>query len=265
MDDELTPAPRPRLALWLVGLLAVVVNFPLVNNLLIARNIERSGVDVAAELVDDARSGEGTGSEYGLAFRFDETVDPAQSIWTAEVDRATFQRSVESGTVAVRVLPGRPSAYRVDGEVPSRLGWYVTGVADAVLVGAVVVLRRRRAAEADAPDAAVDPPAPAPAASPAASPAAAPAAESLLRLEALEDVHQHFPGFGPPAAFEELGSATYLVTGEVARIAPDAVVLDTGSRRVQVALGSHTNRVSLQQPGQVLARVPYGPPGALPE
>ena len=64
---------------------------------------------------------------------------------------------------------------------------------------------------------------------------------------------------------EDLGGATYLVTGAVSKVASDAVVVDTGGHHVLVSLGPHSNLVSPLEDGQVLARLPQGPAARLPE
>ncbi len=221
--DGLTP--RSRLAPWVVVVVAVVLNLPLVTHLMTLRSLAASGIDVEASLVDTARSGEGSAAAYGVAFRFDETIDPRQTTWSAAVDRVTYQRALDTEVVEVRVLADRPAAFRIDGATTSHLNYYLTGGADVVLLTVVVALRRggrRRPGE--------------------------------LVLDALEDVRALEPGAPTQTGLDALGGATYLVTGEVTSIDRDAVVLDAGERRVRVLLGLHRNLVGFQQPGRVRAR-----------
>lgn len=224
--DDLRPRRR-RLSSWVVVVLAVIINVPVLNHASTQQSIARSGVEVQATLVDAARAGEGDASDYGVAFRFDEGIDPAQTVWTSEVDRVAYQRALDTESVRVRVLADRPAAYRVDGAITTRLGWYVTGVADLVLIAGVLLLRRG-------------------------------GRHRVLRLVALEDVRRHEPGSGPQTGLEDLGGATYLLTGEVtwADAEEGVVTLDTGRHQVRVALGAHTNLVGYQQPGRVTARLP---------
>ncbi|MDE0775753.1 hypothetical protein [Nocardioides sp.] len=220
--DDLMPRRR-RVSGWVLVALAILINLPVATSTYLDWRLSRSGVDVEAVLVDSQAAGEG-GDGYALAFTFDPDIDPEQTVWTAPVTEAAFDRAVRSEVVRARVLPDRPSAYEVEGEVTSGLGWLVTGFADACLLAMVLLLRRG-------------------------------GQERLLQLVALEDVQRHLPGAGPRTGFEDLGGETYLVVGEICRIEDDAVVVDAGERRVRVRLGPYDNRVGYQQPGRVTARL----------
>jgi|GEM_PF-2478797 len=218
---------RRRVSPWVMVALAVLINLPVASSTYLDWRLSRSGVDVEAVLVNSQASGdEGGGSDgYALAFRFDEEVDPEQTVWTAPVSEDAFDRAVQTEVVRVRVLPDRPSAYEVEGEIASSLGWLVTGFADMCLLGMVLLLRRGGRAR-------------------------------LLQLVAVEDVQRHLPGAGPRTGFEDLGGETYLVIGEISHIEDDAVIVDAGERRVRVQLGPYDNKVGYQQPGRVTARLP---------
>jgi hypothetical protein len=220
--DELMPRRR-RVSPWVVVALAVLINLPVASSTYLDWQLSRSGIDVGAVLVNSQADGDG-GDGYALAFRFDEEVDPEQTVWTAPVSEDAFDRAVQTEVVRVRVLPDRPSAYEVQGEIGSSLGWLVTGFADVCLLGMVLLLRRG-------------------------------GRERLLQLVAVEDVQRHLPGAGPRTGFEDLGAETYLVIGEVSHIEDGAVIVDTGERRVRVQLGPYDNKVGYQQPGRVTARL----------
>ncbi len=198
-------------------LLAVVVNLPLVHSTWTDAKVQRSGVEVSATVVEHDDPGR-------LAFRLPADVDPQQRAWSVEVDDATYADAVETGRLEVRVLADDPAAYRAAGEVESRLPLVATVVADLVLLSLALLMWRVGGRIR---------------------------LRSGLRAVALGDVER----CAPETLLERLHAEDYLVRGEVLETGPDRVVLDLGNRTIEVLLDGHLNPVGHQQAAQVQARM----------
>jgi hypothetical protein len=199
-----------------------MINLPLVRGAVTDWRLDRSGVDVRARVVAEAVTSPRDDPAYFLQYRFDPRTDPEQRGWTSRVDRPTYERGLAEREIEVRVLPGNPSAHRAAGEVTSRLGLVLTVVADVVLLGVVVLVRRFR---------------------------------GLLRAQlhgvAVDDVQ---PG-GGGALLERVEGDCYLVRGRVAAIEDDEIVLDLVERTVRVHLDGHHNPVAPDDSAEVRARL----------
>lgn len=206
----------------LVVLLVAMINLPIVQITWTDWRVESQGVDVRADVIEVNRLPPVDDPHYVLSFRFPVAIDPEQSNWNAEVDRATYDWAAAENTVAVRVLEDRPSAYTVAGEVSSRVGLYVTLVADLALL--LVVLLFRRSGVARRPS---------------------------LKAVAAGAVEPAEPG----SVLERLEDGLHLIRGEVVEIGDDEVVLDLGERSVHVLLDGHPALVGLQQTAQVRGRL----------
>ncbi len=209
-----------RRGVLVVLLLLAVVNLPFLHGAWVDRSVDRDGVDVTAAVTATRDSG----GDGGLVeFRFDQTVDPDQTTWTAALDEEGFELAESDEAVQVRVVPGSPERYRVAGEQGAGVLVVLTVFADVVLLLALVLLARRRTGP--------------------------------MRLVAIGDVSRTKPG----GSLEQLSPTTYVVTGEVVSIEPDAVVLDVGEQRVRIDLAGHENPVGYEQPARVMCRLPESP------
>jgi hypothetical protein len=205
-------------ATLLIVLVAVLVNLPLAHSTWTAWRVDRSGVDVVGTVTDTSR----TGDAFFVEFRMPAGSDPDQRLWSAQVDEATYDEALAGERVEVRVLPGEPAAYRVEGAVTSRIWLVIAVLVDLLLVLAAVLVWR---------------------------PGSRGRAELVLR--ATEGVRRCRPG----AVLERLADGQHVVAGEVCAIEPGEIVLDLGDRRVRVLLDGHDNQVGYQQPAQVTGRL----------
>ncbi|MDP3894787.1 hypothetical protein [Nocardioides sp.] len=208
---------RRTKVLLLIAVVAVMVNLPLVHSTWTAWRVDGSGVEVVASVTDTREVGD---DAYLVEFLLPRDTDPEERLWTAEVDEATYDDAVATDQVDVRVLPDRPAAHRVDGEVTSRLPLVVTVLADVLMLLALVLVWRYGGRGLGRPE---------------------------LVLRATGDVERCRPG----AVLERLEDGRYVVAGEVCAVEADEVVLDLGDRRVRVQLLGHGNRVGYQQPARV--------------
>ena len=203
---------RRWLTVALVGFIAFVVNFPLAHSTYLRWQVERSGVDVVAEVTETREIGDDLLVEFtvpgdGVREPFEDAV--------AEVDAATYERARDTGRLDVRVLRDDGGAFVVDGAVSSRIGLVVTLLADVFLVAMLVLMLRFRSA-----------------------------LRVELVLRATEDLERCPPG----SRLDRLAGQRYLVSGEVAEMGEDEIVLDLGDRRVRVLLDGHANPAGYQQP-----------------
>jgi hypothetical protein len=206
----------------LVALLVVLVNLPVASGSWTRWRVERAGTDVTATVTDHAVLTPGDDPAYVVAFVFPEQVDPDRTTWTAEVDRATYDEAVAKERLGVRVLPGRPAAFRADGQVTHRFGLVLTGLADLVLLGLVLLARRFRGR-----------------------------LRPQLRAVAVGDVESCPPG----VTLERVEGDLYLIRGEVSAVEDDEILLDLGERFVRVLLDGHHNPVGHREPAQVQGRL----------
>ena len=207
----------------LLAVLVLFINLPMLHSTWMSWRVDRSGTDVTAKVADHHVLTPESDPQYWLGFRFPEDIDPDQGLWTARVDHATYEQAVADETVEVRVLEDNPAAYRVEGQVRSRVGLVVTLVADVILL--LILLLSWRFGRSTRP--------------------------LPLRVAAIGDVERCPPG----AVLEQIEGTLYLVRGEVVRIADGEIVLDAGERDVVVLLDGHRNPVGYQQPAQVRCRV----------
>jgi len=204
-----------------VVMLALLINLPLLQTTYNRWEVERSGSDVSATLVDDEVVGEDT-LAYFLSYRLPEDVDPGQSVWPVRVDQAAYDDAVAGGQVTVRVLEGDPSRAVADGQVVGRAGLVATLALDGALLAILgLVWRFGRYGRPE-----------------------------LLRIEAVGDVTGGLPG----GAIVESSDGLLTVRGRVVEITDDDVVLDTGDRRVVVVLDGRRVLVDLHECGQVPGR-----------
>lgn len=216
---------RIKSVVWLV-LLVLLINFPLVQGALTRRDVDRSGIDVTATLVDDEVLGERGDPAYWISYRLPERVDPDQRAWPRQVDRATYDAVVADGRITVRVIPGEPVTARVPGQVVGRAGLIATIVADLLLLALVLVLWRFGRYGRPEP----------------------------LRLEAVGDVVAADAGVDAGGAVDEDDAGTVTARGTLEEITEHDVVLDTGGRRVIVVLDGHRVLADLHAPAQVPGR-----------
>lgn len=206
----------------LLILIAVMINLPLVQSRYTSWRVEHSGVDVTGQVTGSGVLSPKDEPHYVLEFTLPDEIDPDQTRWSAEVDRATYERATESKEIDVRVLPDRPVAHTVEGQVKHNLGLVVTLAADLVLLALVVLLRRFRGR--------LRPP---------------------LKAVAVGDVEPCDPG----SALDRVEGDLYLIRGQVSEVGDDELVLDLGDRSVHVLLDGHHNPVGHRQPAQVSGRL----------
>lgn len=203
---------RKRLSVALVVFIAFLVNFPLLHSTYLRWQVERSGVDVVAEVTETRE----VGGDLLVVFTVpgDERREPFVDA-VAEVDAATYDEARRTRELDVRVLPDGGGVFTVEGQVTSRLGLVVTVLADLFLFAMVVLMLRFRSA-----------------------------LRVELVLRATEDLERCPPG----SRLDRLSGLRYLVSGEVVEVGDDEVVLDLGDRRVRVLLDGHANPAGHQQP-----------------
>jgi hypothetical protein len=203
---------RRWLSLGLIAFVAFVVNFPLAHSTYLGWQVERSGVDVVAEVTETRE----VGGDLLVVFTVpgDGRREPFEGA-VAEVDAATYDEARETRRLDVRVLRDDGGAFTVEGQVTSRLGLVITLLADLFLVAMVVLMTRFRAAM-----------------------------RVELVLRATEDLERCPPG----SRLDRISGLRYIVSGEVAELGDDEVVLDLGDRRVRVLLDGYANPAGYQQP-----------------
>lgn len=210
-----------RANLLLLVVLAAVVNLPLVHGSWTDRQVRRDGVDVTATVVDEQVVRPGDDPTYVVVIALPADLDPTQVRYRVVVDRATYDVAVTEGTLEARALPDRPSAFLVEGQQVSRLAWWITLLADLIILAIGLMLWRfggRRG-----------PP--------------------RLRLVAVADVELARPG-----GLLERDGKLWVVSGEVVERGADRLVLDADGERVEVDLAGHANPVGYQQPARVRGR-----------
>lgn len=207
----------------LVVVLLAFINLPLLHSAWTNWRLERSGLEVTAEVVDTRVIDRGDDPTYFLQIRFPRTIDTDRQIWPAQVERETFEASEESGTVAATVLSDNPAAYRVEGQVTSRLGLVITVVADLILAAILLLAWKFGGRRRPWP----------------------------IRIAAVGDVERCPPG----GSIAQVDADLYVVRGEVTGIDDDEIVIDAGERDVLVVLDGHRNPVGYQQPAQVRGRL----------
>ena len=203
---------RARRLLFVVVIVALLA-FPLVSSLATNARIERSGKDVTATVVETPRNGD----TYLVGFRLPEDVDADQRIYSAQVDRATYDKAAESRSVTVRVLEDGPSAHRVEGEIRSNTQYVVMGVG-ILLVLAVGLWWARTGRR-----------------------------RPTVRLRATGPLEPADPA-DLGTLFRTAGEDIYDVVGTVVSSDDTEVVLDVGERRVVVVLSGHTHDIPVGSP-----------------
>jgi hypothetical protein len=193
----------------------VVLTFPLVSTLVTRARVERSGIDVIATVIETPRNGD----DYLVGFRFPEEVDPDQRNFSAQVERASYERAVETEQIAVRVLEGRPEAHLVEGEIHSRAPFYFVVVTDALvlLLGLWWVRTGRR------------------------RPSVRMRGDGPLQPATADEPH----GLGRRADADD-----YEAVGTLLSTDETEAVLDVGDRRVVVVLDGHPHAVALGSPAR---------------
>lgn len=222
--------PRTRLSsrrgVWFLtlGIIALIVNLPLVHGMWTNYRLDQIGVTTTAEVTEfNAIPPDSSDQAYFIDYRLPEDADPERRTFFSEVDEETFRAAEASKQVEVVYLSDHPAANRVEGQVTNRLGLYLALFADfALVMGLLLALKFSRRPE-----------------------------EGLVLL-ATADVVRCKPG----GLVEPEGRDEYVVRGDVIEITEGEIVLHAGAgQEVRVVLGGYHNPVGYQQPAEVHGRV----------
>ena len=209
--------PRPK-AVLLVALLVVMINLPWAHSTFQRWELGRRGTDLTAPLADSRMIGSGADADYYVSFSYPKRIDPQHGTWFAQVDREAYDAALSRHRVEVRVLPGHPSIYTVQGQVRSHGGVVITLALDLLLVLLIWLFWRFRSR-----------------------------LRPRLHAVAVEDVAPAEPG----GLLDRLEGGVYLIRGEVAEIDGDELLLDLGDRLVTVTLDGHANPVGHREVAEV--------------
>ncbi|NYD43907.1 hypothetical protein [Nocardioides panaciterrulae] len=209
--------PRPK-AVLLVALLVVMINLPWAHSALQRWELGHRGTDLTVPLVASRVIGSGADAQHYISFSYPERIDPQHGTWLALVDGAAYDAALARHRVEVRVLPGHPSVYTVQGQVRSHAGLVITVGLDLLLVLLVWLFWRFRSR-----------------------------LRPRLRAVAVADVAPGEPG----GLLDRLEDGAYLIRGQITQIDGDELLLDLGDRLVVVALDGHANPVGHREVAEV--------------
>lgn len=202
----------------LIALVALMINLPLVHSTAQDLRLDRSGVDVAAQVTETRE----VGDNNLVWFTVPAGGGLEESTGQARVSDAAYDLAVTTQQIEVRVLPENQAVYRAEGEVRSRVPLVVILVADLFLALIVLLMVRY-----------------------------GPRLRPVLVLVATEDLERCPPG----SVLDRIEGDRYVVCGEVATIGDGEVTLDLGDRRVRVLLDGHDNPAGYQQPVRATGRM----------
>lgn len=144
-DPRAVPLPSARVRVLLLGALLVMLNLPVLVALASDWRLAAEGIETRGDVVETQVLGAESRPRYYVAFTMSDEVDPGGMTWRTQMEPAAYAEAERTGEVTLRVLPGDPTAFEVDGEREGREGLWFTLAADAVLVAvAVYAFRRQR-------------------------------------------------------------------------------------------------------------------------
>ncbi|WP_166389274.1 DUF3592 domain-containing protein [Nocardioides ochotonae] len=208
-DPRRTRRGRGALLLLLV---LVLVNLPTLIGVWNRLEVERSGEDVAARVVQTRPSDSGV--LVSFTYPASSGIDD-DTAYAVEVDRETGARATETGTLTVRVRPENPATYVVDGQVRDRSAVVLPLVLNGLVLLIALLLWRVRGRMRP---------------------------ELVLRADS--DLE---PGEDAPL-LERVAGLEYVVQGRVASVSAGEdgeVLLEVADRRVRVLLDGHANPVEV--------------------
>lgn len=208
---------KGRIALVVIALL--IINAPFLLHIYQERQVSTDGIRVTATVLRVTRSG----NDDIVDFRFPRSVDSSGDVRSAKVDLATGTRAQRTGSIGARVLEGNPSVFHVDGEVSSNGPLILTVIADVVIVLLIFLAWGLRGRIRRPP----------------------------LEAVALDDVRAGEEG----SLLDKQIDGTYVIQGEVAKAADEAIVLALRDRDVTVHLRGHQNPVGVGGRAQVRAHL----------
>ena len=198
-----------RRRILLVVLALLVINLPWLLHEWQLHRAATDGVRVEAPVVGLSRAGD----HAIVEFRLPKSLDSSQQARSAVIDLTTAASAARSGEIGVRVLPGHPSVYRVDGQVRSWGATAITLTAD-LLVLVLIALSLRLGGRIRRP--------------------------GLVAL-ALDDVREGDEG----SLLDQQDDGTYVINGEVSEADASTLVVRLRDRDVTVRLEGYGNPVEV--------------------
>lgn len=196
-----------------------IINVPYATHVYQLHRVRTDGIQVTAPVVKVSTSG----ADAFVDFRLPAGVDPKQTVREVKVDSATGATAARTHQVAVRVLKGHPAVFHVDGQVRSWTGLIVTGIADLLILG-IVLLSWRLGGRIRRPP---------------------------LVAVALADVESGEEG----SVLDKQDDGSYVINGEIAETGPESMLLILRDRDVTVHLHGYHNPVAVGESAQVRAHL----------
>lgn len=247
----------------MVLLALFLVNLPFVHQTWTDRQVDKSGREVEATVIDARKAG----GNFLVDYRLPRSVDPAQSRYSARVDEPTYELAERTDALLVRVVPGKPEANRPVGAITSNLFTVVAILGDLVLLLVGVFWYRRWRLRSqfvvdavDGDDVTID------SMRGSLTAVCPPGWTARLRvgqrvsgglhLVVDEDV---LPG-REVGGLEQVHGASYVVKGRVVDTRAGHVVLELADRtRLRVETGQHRIRADIRDPTEIRGTLCFTP------
>ncbi len=200
---------RRARGLLLLLLVLVMVNLPTLIGTWNRAQVERSGEDVAARVLQTRDTDSGV--LVSFTYPEDSGIDTGTA-YAVEVDRETGERAEETGTLNVRVRPENPATYVVDGQVRDRSALVLPLVLNGLVLLIGLLLWRVRGRTRP---------------------------ELVLRAGGDLEAGEAEP------LLERVAGLEYVVQGEVVWVEDGELLLQVADRRVRVLLDGHANPVEV--------------------
>jgi hypothetical protein len=214
-------AASRRGAILMVVALLLLINVPALWSGWNGWRLDRTGVTAVATVTGTSAAPKTKPTTFFVRYYLPEDADPRRGQYVARITREAWVQAKAEESIEATYLEGHPGVNRVDGQVVSHFGLWLTVLGDLALLAMLALALKFR-----------------------------PAREKPLVLLATADVVRARPGF----AVEQDG-IEHVVRGDVMRIADGELTLHVGEgREVRVVLGEYRNPVGYQQPAEVRGR-----------
>jgi len=203
----------------LIAAVLLIINVPYALYQWRLHQVATSGDKVTATVVGVSRPAD----DMDVAFRLPASVDKEQKVRTVRLHREVAEEAARTRELEVRVQPGNPDLFHVEGQVRSWGGLILIMVADA-LVAMMLLIAWRFGGRLRRP--------------------------TLVGI-AVEDVRDGDEG----SLLDKQDDGTYLINGEVASAGPSSLILTLRDRDVEIHLRDHENPIAVGQRARVRAQL----------